>query len=113
MWTCAHAESALLGLSETQTHFMSKSHEGMKRLQTHIQLGADRVSSCAVMLLSFFFLRVYIFPFLFFERVTFSLGNTCWQLNYDKYVCVGAQLGLHLFNNILFLLNMSLWSALA
>lgn len=44
--TCAQHESALLGLSETQAHFMSKSHEGMKRLQTHIQLGAERRPEC-------------------------------------------------------------------
>ena len=38
------AESALLGQSETQAHFMSKTRDGMKRMQTHIQLGTERVS---------------------------------------------------------------------
>ncbi|KAL2096605.1 hypothetical protein ACEWY4_008753 [Coilia grayii] len=46
--TCAQHESALLGLSETQAHFLSKTRgrKGMKRMQTHIQLGTEKASCC-------------------------------------------------------------------
>ncbi|XP_041918675.1 complement C2 [Alosa sapidissima] len=44
--TCAQHKKALLDLSETQAHFMSKKHDGMKRMQTHIQLGDERRPEC-------------------------------------------------------------------
>ncbi|XP_063061279.1 complement C2 [Engraulis encrasicolus] len=46
--TCAQHESTLLGLSETQAHFFSRTRgqNTMKKMQTHIQLGAEKRPEC-------------------------------------------------------------------
>ncbi|XP_012693398.2 complement C2 [Clupea harengus] len=76
--TCAQHESALLGQSETQAHFMSKTRDGIKRMQTHIQLGTERRPKCVEMV-----------------KDTFSKDTTAsvTEVVTDRFMCTGGSKG--------------------